>query len=864
MSSRLHRIRASVARGSLLLCVSASAAQFARGNDAEQPATPEDLLFYTRDVRPVLEQHCFKCHGGREVEGGLRLTTRASLLNGGDSGPPVDLEKPEASLLLEAVNYQSFEMPPTGKLPQAKIDVLTKWVRLGVPVPADAPEVVAPAEHGASPQVNDETRNHWSFRPLLRPVPPAVKRPEWVANPVDAFILSRLEQADLSPNPPADRRTLMRRVHYDLLGLPPSPEEVEEFARDAAPDAYERLIERLLESPHYGEHWARYWLDVVRYGESNSYERDNPKPFVWRYRDYVIQSLNNDKPYDRFVLEQLAGDELDDVTPDSIIATGFYRLGLWDDEPADPELAFFDGLDDIAATTSQAFLGLTMNCCRCHEHKLDPIPHADYYRFVAFFRNVRHYGVRGDDTVYAASVRSFASPEEESAHAAMKAQWERQVSELRQQLDAVEESARPHLRGGERDDFQDESSRLRVLRRHIGEFISQEQFDAYSATRRKWTDLRRNPPRSGEQALCVTENGADCPPTYVLLRGNPHVPGDEVQPGFPEVLSAPEPAIVKPASGLSTGRRRALAEWIVSPQNPLAARVMANRIWQWHFGRGIVRSTNNFGLQGDSPTHPELLDWLAAEFVKRGWSLKEMHRLILKSNTYRMASRMESGERRAERDAGQGNSQLSTLNPLLTDAQNDLFWRFDMRRLRAEEIRDSILAVNGTLNLERMYGPSMYPVIPKEVLAGQSVPGQNWGNSPPEERNRRSIYIHIKRSLQVPILAAFDAADTDFTCPVRFATTQPTQALSLLNSDFLNEEAAVFAEYVRRHAGDDPAAQVALALQRAMQREPTAAEVERGVQLMQALREKDGLSAEAALKYFCVVALNLNEFVYLD
>jgi hypothetical protein len=290
---------------------------------------------------------------------------------------------------------------------------------------------------------------------------------------------------------------------------------------------------------------------------------------------------------------------------------------------------------------------------------------------------------------------------------------------------------------------------------------------------------------------------------------------------------------------------------------------MVNRIWQWHFGRGIVRSANNFGLQGDPPTHPELLNWLAAEFMERGWSLKEMHRLILKSNTYRMMSRVESRGSRVQGQVAGDNSSLDP-RPLTLDPQNDLFWRFDMRRLRAEEIRDSILAVNGTLNLDRMYGPSMYPVIPKEVLAGQSVPGQNWGSSPREERNRRSIYIHIKRSLQVPILAAFDAADTDFTCPVRFATTQPTQALSLLNSDFLNEEAKVFAEFVRRRAGDDPAAQAALALQRAIQREPTDAEVDRGLQLMRDLREKDGLSADGALKYFCMVALNLNEFVYLD
>ncbi|MFG0334193.1 MAG: DUF1549 and DUF1553 domain-containing protein, partial [Maioricimonas sp. JB049] len=585
---------------------------------------------------------------------------------------------------------------------------------------------------------------------------------------------------------------------------------------------------------------------LVRYAESNSFERDNPKPFVWKYRDYVIRSLNEDKPYDQFLLEQLAGDELDEVTPETIIATGFYRLGLWDDEPADPLLAYYDGLDDIVATTSQGFLGLTMNCCRCHSHKLDPIPHEDYYRFMAFFRNVRHYGKRSDESVYEASIRSIATPQEQSEFQEEQAVYEARVSELRGLLDAVEETIRPHLKGGERDDFKRDSQRLRVIRQHIGELITQEDFDQYARHRKEWTDLRNHPPKSGQQALCVKEDGAECPPTHVLLRGNPHVPGDVVEPAFPAVLSAPEPQIVPPAHGESSGRRRALAEWIVDDSNPLAARVMVNRIWQWHFGRGLVRTANNFGLQGEAPTHPELLDWLAAEFVNRGWSIKSMHQLILNSNTYRMSS-----QARAE--------------PLAADPQNDLLWRFDMRRLRAEEIRDSILAVNGSLTLGKMYGPSIYVKIPQAVLAGQSRPGQGWGETPLPDRNRRSVYIHVKRSLPVPILAAFDSADTDFTCPIRFATTQPTQALGMLNSDFLNEQAAAFADFLNRQVPDGTRrTQVQVALQRTLQRKPNADEVQRGVELIERLQTQHQLDDTAALKYFCLMALNLNEFIYLD
>ncbi|MCA9080192.1 MAG: DUF1553 domain-containing protein, partial [Planctomycetaceae bacterium] len=668
---------------------------------------------------------------------------------------------------------------------------------------------------------------------------------DWVRNPIDAFILTRLESNDLTPAVPADRATLVRRVYYDLLGLPPTPEQVSAFVSDDRPEAYTELVDSLLASPHYGEHWARYWLDVVRYAESNSFERDNPKPFVWRYRDYVIDAFNSDLPYDQFILEQLAGDELENVTKQSIIATGYYRLGAWDDEPADPLQARYDELDDIITTTGQGFLGLTMNCARCHEHKLDPIPQADYYRLLAFFNNTERYGVRGDDSVRERSIRSIATAEEKAAFESELSQYNTRLEQLRKQLDEVEDRVRPHLVGGELDDFKRDSVRRRVLETKVGEHLTRAEFNTYSQIRKEWTDLRNRPPRSADQALAITERRGEPEATRILARGNPHVPSDEVQPGFPEVLGMETPEITPLADGSSSGRRRVLANWIASPENPLTARVMVNRLWQGHFGRGIVRSTNNFGLQGDRPTHPELLDWLAAEFVEHGWSLKHLHRLILHSNAYQMSST--------------GNSQA-----LAQDPQNDLFWRFDMRRLRAEEIRDSILAVNGALNLDKMYGPSMYPLIPAEVMAGQSRPGHNWENSPLEERMRRSIYIHIKRSLTVPLLAAFDVADTDFTCPVRFATTQPTQALGMLNSEFLNEQARVFAEFLKEHAGADVAVQVRLALRRTMQHEPEAEDVERGLSLIETLQQDHGQNADQALQHFCLLALNLNEFVYLD
>jgi hypothetical protein len=614
-------------------------------------------------------------------------------------------------------------------------------------------------------RITARDRAHWAFQRVKRPPVPAVKDRAWVANPVDAFVLARLEAKDLRPNPPASKRALIRRLYYDLTGLPPTPGEVEAFVADGSPDAYEALVERLLASPHYGEKWGRHWLDLVRFAETNSYERDNPKPFAWRYRDYVIRAFNQDKPYDHFVREQLAGDELADSTADALIATGYYRLGIWDDEPTDRLQARYDGLDDIVATTGQVFLGLTVDCARCHDHKIDPIPQKDYYRLVAFFQNINHYRNGGPTDV------------------------------------------RPIDTG------------------RAGPAAS------------RW--------RTREQALCVTEAGRTAPPTYVLLRGNPHVKGARVEPAFPVILGGRAPVLPAPPEGArSSGRRRVLADWIVSGDNPLAARVMANRVWQYHFGRGIVRSPNNFGLQGDKPTHPELLDWLAVELVRQGWRLKPLHRLILTSNAYRMSSR---GDRTA----------------LAADPANDLLWRFDMRRLTAEEIRDSILAVTGTLN-PRMYGPGVYPAIPREVLASQSMPGKGWGKSSPAEQSRRSVYVHVKRSLLTPLLESFDLAETDRSAPVRFSTTQPTQALHLLNSAFLNRQAALLAGRLRREAGDDAAKQVRRALFLATARPPTDAEVKRGMGLIAAFQEKDGASAKMALEYFCLLVLNLNEFVYLD
>ena len=811
---------------------------------AESPSA-EDVAFFEKDVLPILKANCFACHGSeKKLQGGLKLTSREDILKGGESGPAFDLKKPDESLILQAINYDGIMMPPKGKLPRAQIDTLTKWVTRGLPWSEKAASAAVKA-HGA-PVVDDEARQFWAFRPVVRPSVPEISNlKSQISNPIDAFIFAKLEANGVAPAPTASKETLLRRLFYTLTGLPPSPKDVAEFLGDQSPNAYEKVVDRLLDSRHYGEHWGRHWLDLVRYAESNSFERDNPKPFVWRYRDYVIRSLNTDKPYDQFLREQLAGDELDEVTPDSIIATGYYRLGLWDDEPADRPLAFYDGLDDILATTSQTMLGLTANCARCHDHKIDPFTQRDYYSLLAFFHSLKPYG--GDNEI----LRFIGDDAARARQAATTAEWEAKLADVKQQIVAVEDSIKDKLPGGEIDDFKFDGKRREILRKQRGKLISADEHEKYEALHRERGKLERDRPKSLEQALAVKEEGSPRD-TFILLRGNPQSQGDRVEPAFPSVLLAAkaQPPELPPrrAGSDSSGRRRVLADWIASPGNPLTARVMVNRVWQYHFGRGLARSSSNFGYMGSPPTHPELLDWLASEFVRSGWKLKPLHRLIVTSNAFRMASQ----------------SPIKNQKSKIEDPENDWLSHFDLRRLTAEEVRDSILAVSGNLNFGKSDGPSVYPVIPREVLAGQSVPGRNWEKSSPEEAASRSVFVHIKRSLAVPLLSAFDAADPDSPCPVRFATTQPSQALALINSTFANEQAASFASHLRREFGDDRPACVRAALTRVLQRAPTEREIARGGKFLEDNIQQEKVSADEALRRFCLLAINLNEFVYLD
>jgi cytochrome c553 len=843
--------------GGVIALLCPSAAPVGAADAKLSPA--EAGKFYDEQVRPILEAHCGSCHGAeKKVKGGLRMTTREGLLKGGHNGPAISLEKPDASLFLDAIHHRNnLKMPPRGKLPQAHLDTLTRWVRAGAPFAEKSAAAGHDTKHGPPP-VDERAKNFWSFKAPVRPAVPAVKAAGWVRNPVDAFILAKLEAAGFAPAPPVEKTALLRRVYYTLTGLPPSPAEVEAFLADGSPDAYEKVVDRLLASRHYGEQQARRWLDLVRFAETNSFERDGPKPHAWKYRDYVIRSFHTDKPYDRFLVEQLAGDEIEPVTRDGIIATGYYRLGLWDDEPVDRELAYYDQLDDIVSTTSQTMLGLTVGCARCHDHKIDPIPQKDYYRLLAFFHGVNAYGngplaVRsiGDPkSVPPPPARGKEDPKEArkkaDAEAARAADYERRLADLNGKIAVIEEALAVRLTGGERDDFRYEENRAHIVARHTGGLIAKADAERYAALRAQREELRKNRPAVLEQALAVLERGNTARETYILARGMPAAKGEKVEPGFPTVITDASPKLpVMPAGSRTAGRRRVAAEWIADAKNPLTARVMVNRLFQYAFGRGIVRSTSNFGYMGTPPTHPELLDWLATEFVGKGWSVKAILRLLVTSNAFRM-----SGATTPEAEA--------------RDPENDLVRRFELRRLTAEEIRDTVLAVSGNLNTAKTEGPSVYPTIPPEVLAGQSIPGNGWGRSTPEEQAARSVFVYVKRSLAVPQLAVFDVPDPDAPCAVRFTTTQPTQALIMINGKFMNDQAGLFAASLVKAGATEPAAQIALALRRATQRTPTASEVQRGVKFLADMQEKEKLPAGEALRRFCLLALNLNEMVYVD
>jgi hypothetical protein len=709
----------------------------------------------------------------------------------------------------------------------------------------------------------------WSLRKPVRPRVPETKIKHWPHNAIDRFILADLEKVGLTPSPEADRRTLIRRLFFDLLGLPPSPEEVQQFVSDRAADAYERLVDRLLANPHYGERWGRHWLDVVRYADGNGFERDEWKFSAWLYRDYVIAASNRDKPFDQFIREQLAGDELagqDQKSTERLIATGYLRLGPYDSTaPLFVENA--KGRDylmsDLVSTTGSAFLGLTLACCQCHDHKYDPLLQADHFRLRAFFAALKF---RDDPPVDL----PYLQREIKLRNAALGTE----IARVEKRRDPIRKRAEDRIRARSRLSLAAATTMLRQsfatlmqvsLIRNLAKVAIRETLVTSELTAEEKKQLEplntqveelKAKERPLVSAMSVADAGAKAPPTHIFAQGDITRPLDEVQPGFLSVLD-PNPArISPPASQVSTGRRTALASWIGSPDNPLTARVLVNRLWQQHFGRGIVATPNDLGYSGSRPTHPKLLDWLAVEFMGHGWSIKHIQRLILLSAAYR---------------------QVSTVDPQkqARDPDNRWLWRQNITRLEAETIRDAELAVSGKLRGEAS-GPPVWPHVPTEVLLANPVvlePAkemegrlEGWYTDPVEQTDVRTIFTIQKRSITLPLLQVLDLPESSISCGRRTVSTVAPQALQLLNSPFAIRMARAFAERVAREAGADPERRVERAVWLALSRLPTADEKKLLVGMLGRHTQvhRGGASEQAALIDLCRALLNVNEFVYMD
>ncbi len=895
---------------------------------------------FEKDIRPILKAHCFDCHGeGEQLKGGLDVRLRRLLVAGGDDGPAIVPGKPDQSELLKLV--ESGKMPKRDKkLSPAEIALLRRWIATGAkiarPEPAELPQGTA--------GITEEERSFWSFQPIRQPAVPKARSRDRVRTPVDAFLVSAMKPAGVKFSPDADPVTLIRRVTLDLTGLPPTPEEVEAFVRECAEEqnlegrktgtkpgghhafnssgfpafqiqsagsAYERLVDRLLDSPHYGERWGRHWLDVAGYADSDGYsDADPPRPYAYKYRDYVIRAFNDDKPFDRFLTEQLAGDELakatqanaasialsGDASRDLLIATGFLRMGV--DGSATDALSDRDAVrNQVVADTlkivSTSLLGLSVGCAQCHDHRYDPIPQADYYRLRAVFEpayDYKQWRTPGERLV------SLYTDDDRKQSAEIEAEAQKLAAEKEaKQKDYLAEALTKHLekfdealRGPLRAAYDTPADKRTLEQKklladnpsvniHPGVLYqyNQKAADDLKAMDAKIAEIRAKKPP--EDFLSVLTEPADHQPlTHVFHRGDYHQPRNVVPPGGLSVLDPMGQPVEFPSKNpnlATSGRRLAFAQWLTSGTNPLVARVLVNRVWLHHFGRGLVNTPADFGAMGEKPSNPDLLDWLATDFMQHGWQLKRLHKLILASTAYRQSSRRDPKQERR-------------------DPENRLYWRKPVERLDAEAIRDAMLATSGSLN-PKMFGP---PVPVRPDVYGQIVVGEDkttGDNKMPVEGSlngeefRRSVYVQVRRSRPLAMLHAFDAPVMEVNCERRQHSTVATQSLMLMNSQFLLDQAARFAARLETDAGHDRTAQIRRAWQLAFQRPPTVAEqtealafVERQLAHLASLppppaddkAKKDDKRKEApkptpgqqALTNLCQALLSANEFLYVD
>ncbi|HEY2573336.1 MAG TPA: PSD1 and planctomycete cytochrome C domain-containing protein [Verrucomicrobiaceae bacterium] len=956
--------------------------------------------FFEIRIRPLLVQRCYECHSTEKgkTKGGLSLDSREAVLQGGDSGPALVAGDPDKSKLVEGIRWknQDFQMPPKKQLSDQEVEDFETWIRMGAPDPRAKVAVVAGTKSKRTIDIA-EGRNFWSFRPIGDPAVPKVHAPSWVKTPVDAFVLAGLESAGLHPARPADKRTLIRRATFDLTGLPPTPEDVAAFVSDDTPDAFAKVIERLLKSPAYGERWGRHWLDVARYADSNGMDENVGYGHSWRYRDYVVQAFNKDKPFDRFLVEQLAGDLLPAGSEaerlENLTATGFLALGAKVLAEPDVRKMRMDVIDEQIDVTGKAFLGMTFGCCRCHDHKFDPVPTADYYALAAIFHSTKSLGDDKTGAIKYWYEHSLATPAQlaaKKAHEASVAAQKKKVTdyiakargELKEELQShaadylaaaallpadcgFEEvkglagekglraryllTCRQYLTKNPEHPF---FARWRELARsgdagevlpYYGTLFTEARLAQKTAKKSAevigkgakakegkppaLVDPRLNPAiealNDAAGFLAIPDKDADAfdtgwfatldlmnadlialedrtpdPPAImgvtdgditrslpVHIRGSYLTLGDECERGFPQVMQT---SLVKPILPAKQSGRLELARWMASGEHPLTARVMVNRIWRWHFGRGIVASTDNFGLLGDRPSHPALLDWLARRFIEDGWSVKEMHRLVMNSACYQQSSDQiaDSGLRIAEsrtnapvrQVAGEMVNQFGTFkdesrhppsairhpklpaDPALVDPENRLLWRFNLQRLEAEEIRDALLAVSGWLD-PRMGGKTL-PLRDKEFVFNHTSRDHTTYESP-----RRAIYLPIIRNHLYDMLEQFDYPDPTMPTGSRNATVVAPQALLMMNGSVVMDAAEKIADQLLLPASSDDGDRIRTAYLLVYGRPASAPEISRARDFLERLRRNLGVNTDSSEKQawmmFCQTLLGANEFIYL-
>jgi len=938
---------------SILIFIILIEPQFLRAFAVSQSNDSADQIeFFEKQVRPILFKSCSTCHNSKAKTAQLDLTTSKGFNQGGEGGPLINREKPEDSRLLKVILYEGqLKMPPTGKLKDEEIAILTSWIKMGAPWP----ETRAIPENkwtnrSSEREFTEAEKKFWSYQAMARPALPRVKRSTWVKSPIDAFILEKLELRNISPAPPANKFTLLRRATYDLTGLPPTQTEIRDFVSDSSPDAFKKVVERLLSSPRYGEKWGRFWLDMARYADSTGNDEDHRYPFAWKYRDYVIEAFNTDLPYDQFIREQIAGDLIpsansEEVNRRGIIATGFLALGPKALAQQDKKKMLYDVYDEQVEVTSRAFLGLTVSCARCHNHKFDPILTRDYYSMVGIFASTRSFS---DPMAFVSQAlnKPLVPKSQYDLYLEKKKANQDQVKVRQTEMSELIDAARERLVSENRSRLADfmvaarkinaENSDLKTVadkenlaeailkkwveylkkgkvREHLLEWenaksenlavVAQSYQQRFIDRQAKWTetlnnwrtkyrqalaekkdfpdrpefeagqdrffhevyinrdgpfsvspeDLIKSSPGDGQkitqlrkeldvlkkqappepEMACAVEDG-EIVNQRVFIRGDYHNEGEDAPKGFPKILATQ----TMPVSITSGSGRLQLARWITQPDHPLTARVMVNRIWQWHFGEGIVRTPDNFGKMGEPPTHPELLDYLARQFVESGWSIKSMHRLIMLSSVYQMAS---------------GGPEES----IAVDPENRLVSRFNRRRLSVEEIRDGLLAIDRSLD----------PGMGGTLQTGTGTDGENDNKRlslNPEMFRRRTIYLPLRRANLPALLNLFDFGDATTSAGKRQMTNVATQALFWLNSEFLNERAKKFSQTLldTKDLTDD--IRIRLAYLRILNRPATEDEVMKSRDYLSSFHEKFAKSVNEAWQSFARILMASNEFIYLD